>query len=210
MGEELFAACTAIYDGRGSNSDLNVLLGVACMDVNMVVGLDTLQTRSDYDDFLGRVNEVSEGGCDLFTSFEGEALNTALEKVRWRLEDDGAVTCNATRADNTSSASGVLLIPIWAIVIIVVSLVCAGGAFFLNRRTKPYPRIFWNRPPTASNSQAPPIVVHSHRPTAPAALAPPAYAHIGMAPAPVAVGRPVVYNGSDVVQSGDVVSPGTQ
>mmetsp|Transcript_2887 Transcript_2887/g.8347 ORF Transcript_2887/g.8347 Transcript_2887/m.8347 type:complete len:572 (+) Transcript_2887:167-1882(+) len=81
MGEELFAACTAIYDGRGSNSDLNVLLGVACMDVNMVVGLDTLQTRSDYDDFLGRVNEVSEGGCDLFTSFEGEALNTALEKV---------------------------------------------------------------------------------------------------------------------------------
>jgi len=61
MKSELLAACVPIYDPL-ETSDLSVLLGVACMDLNMLVDLDTIRRRPDYQ-VRCTLAAVGRGNC---------------------------------------------------------------------------------------------------------------------------------------------------
>ena len=93
-GIELLASCTAIYDPREqANNELNVLLGVVCMDVNVMVPLAELQQRDDYLDFYDKLVEESTQCTPMFPGVSNERKAELAELIRGKLGAVGGETC---------------------------------------------------------------------------------------------------------------------
>jgi hypothetical protein len=105
-GIELLASCTAIYDkGAQATEELSVVLGVVCMDINVMVPLKTLQLRGDYQDFYSKVVDASNTCSPMFEGVGAESKAALVEKIRKRLQSRGASTCGENAGADWSAGT---------------------------------------------------------------------------------------------------------
>ena len=94
MHSELLAACVPIYDPM-EESDLSVLLAVACMDLNMLVDLDVIRKRPDYGEFAELVAKESTKCSEKWAGMSSPQISAAIAVLRGRASGSGAQACSA-------------------------------------------------------------------------------------------------------------------
>lgn len=116
-GTDLLAACTPMYDFTDSSTEVSILLGVVCMDINLIVGVETLKAQPGFPAFWAQVEEDTLKCPAMWGGMDADAKREALELVRGNLRTAGANTCygsdgynNAARTYGVNSA--VLLLAI--------------------------------------------------------------------------------------------------
>ncbi|CEM35380.1 unnamed protein product [Vitrella brassicaformis CCMP3155] len=133
-GTDLLAACTPTYDPREAGSELSSLVGVMCVDVNVIVSLDVLRLRSDYSAFISRVEADTVQCTPLFQGLSGSLKESALEKVRQRLASAGASSCEGFLDDTDDDGGGAGDAISAAVAIPIVVVVTLGGMGWFYRR----------------------------------------------------------------------------
>eukprot|EP01052_Picozoa_sp_SAG31_P014622 SAG31_NODE_916_length_11047_cov_3.507033_4_plen_235_part_00 len=132
------------------------LLGVSCIDLNMLVSLETIQARSDWSTFADRVNR--ERALCPISGLNDAQMETIRAAVSWQAKCSGWTygSTNRVRSDGVlgdfedegESVNGVLIVvSVAAAVVLIAALIC----YCMRRNTvKPNPA------PVSTTRAAPP------------------------------------------------------
>jgi hypothetical protein len=147
-GTELLSACTPMYDTSDSTTEIAKLIGVLCMDMNMIVSqtlfafvvyccvmsctvlfthkhdvqVDVVRLRnhSQWDDLYDRVLATSEQCSTSWSGISTQLKLTILEELREQNAGNGAEMCN--NEEVISDGPGVATVPIMIIIIAICVL----------------------------------------------------------------------------------------
>mmetsp|Transcript_34583 Transcript_34583/g.64529 ORF Transcript_34583/g.64529 Transcript_34583/m.64529 type:complete len:847 (+) Transcript_34583:126-2666(+) len=105
-GTELLAACTPMYD-QTNPSEMAILIGVICMDINMIVDTTRLRAHSQWNDLYSRVLATSQACAGSWDGMTDAAKLLVLEELRTLNANNGAETCgNAGAGDDDDGGGG--------------------------------------------------------------------------------------------------------
>ena len=117
-GTELLSACAPMYDNADSNGLVSVLMGVLCMDINIIESVEQLRQRSDWNDLYSRVLADTDQCTAMWVGLDTETEQyDALEYIRQGAVTEGAQTCGSDYAPDKNDKG--VAFPWWAYIIIV-------------------------------------------------------------------------------------------
>lgn len=93
-GTELLSACAPMYDNTDTNGLISVIMGVLCMDMNIIESLTQLRARSDWNDLYSRVVADTDECSDMWVGLDEVQTYEAIEYIRSNAASDGAETCD--------------------------------------------------------------------------------------------------------------------
>lgn len=102
----LLASCVALYDE-------SVFKGVTCMDMNVILDVATLQSKSDYSSVFQPALITANTNCPLF---DFKALGIKIDKLRERI---GGQSC-LNQDENENSILAIILWTLGVILVIVI------------------------------------------------------------------------------------------
>jgi hypothetical protein len=123
-GTELLSACTPLYDKSNNQSDVSVIFGVVCMDINVMVSVENLRVHSGWNNLFSRVKAASDSCKPHWSGFNAIRRINAIESIRSQNVINGAMTCDSCSiSDGAMICTACPSFPIWAIVLIVIACV---------------------------------------------------------------------------------------
>ena len=93
-GTDIYAACTPLYDTTDASSEVSVIFGVSCIDINVVANMDDLKARAGWSDMLAYFEERAEVCIAPWNGYTNAAIVSALEYIRHKERQLGAETCD--------------------------------------------------------------------------------------------------------------------
>mmetsp|Transcript_18889 Transcript_18889/g.31516 ORF Transcript_18889/g.31516 Transcript_18889/m.31516 type:complete len:755 (-) Transcript_18889:211-2475(-) len=120
-GTELLTACTPMYDVSDISNEIAQLIGVICMDMNMIVDVARLRNHSEWDNLFSRVQATAQACSTSWSGISTQYKLTILERLREQNAGNGAELCN--NEEVIDDGSGAESFPIMIVVIVICVLV---------------------------------------------------------------------------------------
>ena len=102
-GTELLSACAPMYDNGATNGLVSVLMGVVCMDMNIIDSVSNLRQHRDWEALYARVVEATDRCTPTWEGMSGSQRYAALEYIRGSAVSEGAETCGSSYTSTASS-----------------------------------------------------------------------------------------------------------
>ena len=90
---ELLAACTPFDDLSDPGSEIRLIAGVVCMDMNVLVGMDELRANAGWDDLYAEIVAKTDDYYPLWDGYTEDTKQSAIEFIRLQSVVYGADVC---------------------------------------------------------------------------------------------------------------------
>jgi hypothetical protein len=128
---EYLSVCTPMYDLNTAKDELSILLGVVCMDVNMIADLDSLRAQTEFPAFWAQVEHDSLECSPSWSGLDEAGKQANIAKIRERLSYGGAEACGPP--DNSLGGGYIFLIVLGLLAFFAT---CILGFQHLKKRRK--------------------------------------------------------------------------